>query len=44
VLNIIDDCNRESLAIEVDASLPALRVLRVLQRLIDDRGNHPPSG
>lgn len=38
VLNIIDDCNRESLAIEVDTSLPALRVLRVLQRLIDDRG------
>jgi putative transposase len=38
VLNIIDDANRESLAVEVDTSLPALRVLRVLQRLIESRG------
>jgi Transposase and inactivated derivatives len=37
VLNIIDDANRESLAVEVDTSLPALRVLRVLQRLIENR-------
>lgn len=38
LLNIIDDFNRESLAIEVDTSLPALRVIRVLERLIAHRG------
>jgi putative transposase len=37
LLNIIDDYNRESLAIEVDTSLPALRVIRVLQRLVEHR-------
>ena len=37
LLNIIDDYNRESLAIEIDTSLPALRVIRVLQRLIEMR-------
>lgn len=37
LLNIIDDFNRESLAIEVDTSLPALRVIRVLERLIESR-------
>jgi len=37
LLNIIDDFNRESLAIEVDSSLPALRVIRVLERLLDQR-------
>jgi len=38
LLNIIDDFNRESLAIEVDTSLPSLRVIRVLNRLIEQRG------
>jgi putative transposase len=37
LLNIIDDFNRESIAIEVDTSLPALRVIRVLERLIETR-------
>jgi putative transposase len=37
LLNIIDDYNRESLAIEIDTSLPALRVIRVLQKLIERR-------
>lgn len=37
ILNIIDDYNRESLAIEVDTSLPSLRVVRVLTRLITER-------
>ena len=37
LLNIIDDYNRESLAVEVDTSLPALRVIRVLQRLVESR-------
>jgi putative transposase len=38
LLNVIDDFNRESLAIEVDTSLPSLRVIRVLERLITHRG------
>jgi len=38
LLNILDDYNRESLAIEVDTSLPSLRVIRVLERLIRERG------
>ncbi len=33
LLNVIDDYNREVLAIEVDSSLPALRVVRVLEAL-----------
>jgi len=37
-LNIIDDFNREALAIEVDTSLPAARVKRVLQAVIAWRG------
>ena len=37
LLNVIDDYNRESLVIEVDTSLPALRVIRTLQRLIETR-------
>ena len=38
LLNILDDFNRESLAIEVDTSLPSLRVIRVLEKLIAERG------
>lgn len=38
VLNVIDDFNRESLAIEIDTSLPARRVIRVLERIIARRG------
>jgi len=37
LLNIIDDYNRESLAIEIDTSLPALRVIRTLEQLIERR-------
>lgn len=37
-LNIIDDFNREGLAIEVDISLPSLRVIRTLDRVIEWRG------
>ncbi len=36
--NIIDDYNRECLGIEVDLSLPALRVIRTLERIIEWRG------
>jgi len=38
VLNIIDDYNRESLKIELDTSLPALRVQRALDQVIALRG------
>jgi putative transposase len=37
-LNVIDDFNRRVLAIEADTSLPALRVIRVLERLKQSRG------
>ena len=37
-LNIIDDFNREALWIEVDFSIPALRVIRVLNMLASWRG------
>ena len=37
-LNVLDDFNREGLAIEVDLSLPALRVIRTLERIIEWRG------
>jgi len=38
-LNIIDDYNREALAIELDTSLPALRVIRVLDQIADWHGS-----
>ena len=37
-LNIIDEGVREALAIEVDTSLPAARVVRVLEQLKERRG------
>jgi putative transposase len=37
-LNIVDDFSRECPAIEVDTSLPALRVVRVMDRLAETRG------
>jgi len=37
-LNILDDYNREALWIEVDTSLPAERVIRVLELLLQWRG------
>jgi len=36
--NVIDDFNREALSIEVDTSLPAMRIIRVLERLKQVRG------
>ncbi len=37
-LNIIDDCTREALAIEIDTSLSAKRVTRVLDGSIMEQG------
>lgn len=37
-LNVIDDFNREVLAIEIDTSLPAQRVVRVLEQITDWHG------
>ena len=31
--NVVDDFNREALSIEIDPNLPALRVVRVLDRI-----------
>ena len=38
LLNVVDDFNREGLGIEVDFSLPATRVIRSLDRIIEWRG------
>ena len=37
-LNVLDDFNREGLGIEVDFSLPAMRVVRSLNQIIEWRG------
>ena len=37
-LNIIDDFNREALSITVDTSLPAARVVKELEKLVEWRG------
>jgi len=36
--NVIDDFNREGLGMEIDFSLPAVRVVRALNRIIEWRG------
>ena len=38
LFNVIDDFNREALSIEIDFSLPAQRVVRTLDRIIEWRG------
>ena len=38
MFNVIDDFNREGLGIEVDFSLPAERVIRSLEQIIEWRG------
>jgi putative transposase len=40
-LNVVDDCTREALAIEVDTSISGARVARVLDRIACERGAHP---
>ncbi len=36
--NVVDDFNREALAIEIDLNIPAQRVVRVLNRIVANRG------
>lgn len=36
--NVIDDYNREGLAIDVDLSMPSARVIRSLEQVIEWRG------
>jgi putative transposase len=36
--NVIDDCNRESLAMDLGISLPTQRIIRSLQQIIEWRG------
>jgi putative transposase len=38
ILNVMDDFNRESLVLEADTSLPALRVIRALEKIIKVKG------
>lgn len=38
ILNVIDEANREALAIEVGTSIPAARVVRVLEQLVEMHG------
>lgn len=38
LFNVIDDFNREALGMEIDISLPAERVIRVLEQIIEWRG------
>ena len=38
LFNVIDDFNREGLAMEIDLSLPATRVIRALEQVIEWRG------
>lgn len=40
-LNILDEYNREALWIEIDSSLPARRVTRVLDQVAEWRGQYP---
>ena len=39
--NVLDDYNREALAIEVDVSLPSARIIRVLEQVFEWRGKPP---
>lgn len=38
LFKVIDDFSRESLAIEVDTSLPARRIISVLNRIVEQKG------
>lgn len=36
--NVVDDFNREAFAIEIDLNIPAQRVVRVLERIVENHG------
>jgi len=36
--NVVDDFNREAIAIEIDLNIPAQWVIRVLERIVANRG------
>ncbi len=38
IFNVVDDYNREALATEIDLNIPAQRVVRVLYRIVANRG------
>jgi putative transposase len=38
IFSVVDDFNREALAIEVDFNLPAPRIVRTLDRIATERG------
>lgn len=38
IFNVIDEFNREALSMEIDLSLPAERVVRALDQVIEWRG------
>ncbi len=38
LLNVIDDFNREALGIDVDFSLPSQRMIRLLEQIMQWRG------
>ena len=40
--NVLDDFNREGLAVDADLSLPSTRVIRLLERIIEWRGKPLP--
>lgn len=37
-INVVDDFNREALTIEIDLNVPAQHVVRVLERIVTNRG------
>jgi len=41
IFSAVDDYNREVLAVEVDMSLPTGRVVRVFDRIAEERGHYP---
>ena len=38
IFNVLDDFNREALETEIDLNIPAQRVVRVLDRIVANRG------
>jgi len=36
-LNVVDDCNRKAFSIEINLNLPAPRVIRVLDKIAENR-------